>query len=108
MSLALKPSLLICDEITSALDVVSGEIVLDYISKIRKETGCAVLMVTHDLAQAYRRTDRIYVMQEGEIVEEGFPEQIRCHHKHPYTKKLCACLLSLPGEDEIASGKRVI
>ncbi|MGD6831069.1 ABC transporter ATP-binding protein [Sutcliffiella halmapala] len=108
MSLALQPSLLICDEITSALDVVSGELVLDYISKIRKETGCAVLMVTHDLAQAYRRTDRIYVMQEGEIVEEGLPEQIRCHHKHPYTKKLCACLLSLPEKEALATRKRVI
>ncbi|RBW68827.1 ABC transporter ATP-binding protein [Bacillus taeanensis] len=99
MILALKPSLLICDEVTTALDVINGEKVLNYIDKVCQETGCAVLMITHDLAQAYKRTDRLYVMQQGEIVEEGFPEQIRCHHKHPYTKKLCACLLSLPKAD---------
>ncbi|TYS68242.1 ABC transporter ATP-binding protein [Sutcliffiella horikoshii] len=99
MSLALKPSLLICDEVTTALDVMSGEKVLDYIEKMSKETGCAVLMITHDLTQAYKRTDRIYVMEQGEIVETGTPEVIRCHHQHPYTKKLCGCLLALPGEE---------
>jgi peptide/nickel transport system ATP-binding protein len=99
MILALRPSLIICDEVTTALDVINGEKVLDYIDKVRQETGCAVLMITHDLAQAYKRTDRLYVMQHGEIVEDGLPEQIRCHHKHPYTKKLCSCLLSLPKAD---------
>ncbi|MGD6994112.1 ABC transporter ATP-binding protein [Sutcliffiella horikoshii] len=98
MSLALKPSLLICDEVTTALDVMSGEKVLDYIEKMRKETGCAVLLITHDLTQAYKRTDRIYVMEQGEIVESGTPEVIRCNHQHPYTKKLCGCVLALPGE----------
>ncbi|WP_332631932.1 ABC transporter ATP-binding protein [Halalkalibacter flavus] len=97
-AISLKPSLLICDEMTTALDVMNGEKVLHYIDKVRKETGCAVLMITHDLAQAYKRTDRMYVMNQGEIVEEGLPEQIRCHHQHPYTKKLCSCLLALPGE----------
>lgn len=99
LALALKPKLLICDEITTALDVMTGEAVLDAIEKVRKETGCAVLFITHDLVQAYKRTDHIYVMQNGRIVEEGSPEQIRCDHQHPYTKKLCSCLLSLPGEN---------
>jgi peptide/nickel transport system ATP-binding protein len=106
MALALKPALLICDEITTALDVMSGEKVLRYIDQVRKETGCAVLMVTHDLAQAYKRTDRMYVMHQGGIVEEGLPEEIRCHHKHPYTKKLCSCLLALP-EDPSVQKERV-
>ncbi|WP_078596377.1 ABC transporter ATP-binding protein [Evansella clarkii] len=101
MVLALKPALVICDEMTTALDVMNGEKVLNYLEEVRKETGCAILMITHDLALAYKRTDRIYVMQQGEIVEEGLPEQIRCQHQHPYTKKLCACLLSLPGENFI-------
>lgn len=108
MTLALKPSLLVCDEVTTALDVMSGEKVLHYIDKVRNETGCTVLMITHDLAQAYKRTDRMYVMHEGQIVEEGDPEQIRCHHRHPYTKKLCSCLLSLPGEKAIDINERVI
>ncbi|WP_246017872.1 ABC transporter ATP-binding protein [Mesobacillus subterraneus] len=101
MSLALKPDLIICDEMTTALDVMSGERVLDYIDQIRNKTGCSVLMITHDLALAYKRTDRMYVMNQGEIVEEGLPEQIRCHHKHPYTKKLCSCLLALPAKKSI-------
>ncbi|MFC0558891.1 ABC transporter ATP-binding protein [Halalkalibacter alkalisediminis] len=107
MALVLRPSLLICDEITTALDVMNGEKVLNYINQIRQETGCAVLMITHDLAQAYKRTDRMYVMHQGEIVEEGLPEQIRCHHKHPYTKKLCSCLLSLPEEQSVRN-ERVV
>ncbi|MBM7661817.1 peptide/nickel transport system ATP-binding protein [Bacillus mesophilus] len=98
LALALRPSLIICDEMTTALDVISGEKVLDYIDQLRKETGCAVLMITHDLTLAYKRADRIYVMNQGEIVEEGFSEEIRCYHKHPYTKKLCSCLLTLPNE----------
>lgn len=106
-ALALKPSLLICDEITTALDVMSGEKVLNYIDYIRKQTECAVLLITHDLTQAFKYTDRIYVMNEGEIVEEGHPEKVRCHHKHPYTKKLCSCLLSLPLEDELVIYERV-
>ncbi len=107
MALALRPDLLICDEITTALDVMNGEKVLSYIDQVRKETGCAVLLITHDLAQAYKRTDRIYVMHQGEIVEEGLPEQIRCHHQHPYTKKLCSCLLSLPGEEALIQNNKV-
>ncbi|GGG08932.1 ABC transporter ATP-binding protein [Paenibacillus abyssi] len=106
MSLALKPDLIICDEMTTALDVMNSERVLHYIDYIRQNTGCSILMITHDLTLAYKRTDRIYVMSQGEIVEEGLPEQIRCHHKHPYTKKLCSCLLSLP-EAESLQQKRV-
>ena len=106
MSLALKPSLLICDEVTTAIDVMSGEKVLDYIEKMRKETDCAVLMITHDLTQAYKRTDKIYVMEHGEIVECGTPEVIRCHHQHPYTKKLCGCVLALPGEEIVVESTR--
>jgi len=101
LALALRPKLLICDEITTALDVMTGEAVLNAIEKVRKETGCAVLFITHDLVQAYKRADHIYVMQNGRIVEEGSPEQIRCEHQHPYTKKLCSCLLSLPGENHL-------
>lgn len=107
LALALKPSLLICDEITTALDVINGEKVLQSIDRLRKETGCAVLMITHDLALAYKRADRMYVMNQGEIVEEGSSEKIRCYHKHPYTKKLCSCLLSLPNEVDFIQKERV-
>ncbi|MCZ0703080.1 peptide/nickel transport system ATP-binding protein [Natronobacillus azotifigens] len=108
MTLALKPELIICDEMTTALDVITGEKVLNYLAKVQKETGCAVLIITHDLAQAYKHTNRIYVMQQGRIVEEGLSEEVRCHHKHPYTKKLCSCLLALPGEDLITTASQVM
>jgi peptide/nickel transport system ATP-binding protein len=101
LALALKPSLLICDEVTTSLDVMTGESVLDAIEKVRIKTGCGVLFITHDLVQAYKRTDRIYVMQNGRIVEEGSPDRILCKHQHPYTKRLCSCLLSLPGERDL-------
>ncbi|ARK30872.1 ABC transporter ATP-binding protein [Halalkalibacter krulwichiae] len=107
MALALKPALLICDEITTALDVLNGEKVLHYLDQLRNETGCSVLMITHDLTKAYKWTDRMYVMQQGEIVEEGLPEEIRCHHKHPYTKKLCSCLLALPEDPSIKKERLV-
>lgn len=106
MTLAIKPRLLICDEITTALDLMNGEKVLRYIDKVRKETDCAVLMITHDLAKAYKWSDRIHVMYEGVIVEEGSSERIRCNHQHPYTKKLCSCLLSLPGERQLSTSER--
>ncbi|APH03527.1 ABC transporter ATP-binding protein [Bacillus weihaiensis] len=75
MALALKPSLLICDEVTTALDAKNGEKVLDYVDYLRKTTGCAVLMITHDLEEAYTRADRLYVMSDGEIVKEEFVSQ---------------------------------
>ena len=107
MTLALKPNILICDEVTTALDLMNGERVLKYIDKARKETDCAVLMITHDLAQAYKWSDRIHVMYEGEIVENGPTEQIRFHHQHPYTKKLCSSLLSLPKERQASTTEGV-
>lgn len=98
MTLALRPNILICDEVTTALDLMNGERVLKYIDQARRETECAVLMITHDLAQAYKWSDRIHVMDQGAIVEDGPTEQIRFHHQHPYTRKLCSSLLSLPKE----------
>lgn len=108
LALALKPGLIICDEITTALDVISGERVLSYIEKLRKETGCAVLMITHDLAQAYKHADRIYVMEKGKIVESGLAMDVRYAHQHPYTKKLCESLLALPGEQHQHSPDQVV
>nr|WP_236838889.1 ABC transporter ATP-binding protein [Caldalkalibacillus salinus] len=99
MALALKPSLLICDEITTALDVMNAEKVMNYIDQVQRETGCAVLLITHDLAQAYRRTNRMCVMHQGQIVEKGVPVQIRDNPQHPYTKRLSTSLLALPEEE---------
>ncbi|WP_026673273.1 ATP-binding cassette domain-containing protein [Alkalihalobacterium bogoriense] len=94
--LALKPKLLICDEVTTALDVMSGEKVLQAIHEVKNETGCGVLFITHDLVQAFKHTSRLYVMKEGTIIEEGKTEKIRYQPSHSYTKQLCSSLLLLP------------
>ncbi|TKD72642.1 ABC transporter ATP-binding protein [Pseudalkalibacillus hwajinpoensis] len=107
MTLALRPNMLICDEVTTALDLMNGEKVLKYIDKARRETDCAVMMITHDLAQAYKWSDRMHVMYQGAIVEDGPTEQIRFHHQHPYTRKLCSSLLSLPKERKASSAEGV-
>ncbi|ADC51421.1 oligopeptide ABC transporter ATP-binding protein [Alkalihalophilus pseudofirmus OF4] len=92
----LKPSLLICDEATSALDMISGEIVLDYLERVQKQTNCAVLYITHDLTQAYKRADYIYIMNEGTVIEEGPSSKIKESPQHHYTKQLNSSILPLP------------
>ncbi|WP_347553170.1 ABC transporter ATP-binding protein (plasmid) [Pseudalkalibacillus hwajinpoensis] len=103
----LTPSLILCDEVTTALDVISGEIVMDDLEKTCKETGSALLLITHDLSEAFRRADRIYVMHKGEIVEQGPTDKIKEYPSHPYTKKLFSSLLSLPVNVE-AERRRVL
>ncbi|WEG18846.1 ABC transporter ATP-binding protein [Alkalihalophilus pseudofirmus] len=95
----LKPSLLICDEATSALDMISGEIVLDYLERVQIETNCAVLYITHDLTQAYKRADYIYIMKEGTVIEEGPSSKIKESPQHYYTKQLNSAVLPLPSNE---------
>ncbi|WP_368505397.1 ATP-binding cassette domain-containing protein [Alkalihalophilus sp. As8PL] len=106
--MALQPSFIICDEVTTALDVINGEKVMNYIDMIRKKTNCGVLMITHDLTQAFKRTDRLYVMSQGEIVEEGPTKKIRRLPTHAYTKSLYASLLPLPDKQKETSARRVV
>ena len=91
-ALALKPSLLIADEPTSAL-VVSGQAkVLELFKKLQVEIGFACLFITHDLAVVDMLADRIMVMHKGKIVEHGDADQIMQHPQNPYTQKLLASL----------------
>ena len=89
------PRLVIADEPTTALDVsVQAQIVLLF-DRIRREHGCAVLLVTHDLGVAASIADRIAVMYAGRLCEVGPAADVLAHPSHPYTKALLAARLSM-------------
>ncbi|MEY8802529.1 ABC transporter ATP-binding protein [Leisingera sp. XS_AS12] len=90
MALANKPDILIADEPTTALDVTIQAQILDLLAELKKSEGMGLLFITHDLAIVRRIADRVCVMKNGEIVEEGPAAEIFAAPKHPYTQKLLA------------------
>lgn len=88
LALLLKPDLLIADEPTSALDSISSFKTLELLAELQKETGCAILFITHDLGHVKKHADRVLVMKEGGIIEQGEKNQLLMHPVNPYTKDL--------------------
>jgi len=89
-AIALQPQLLICDEATSALDVSVQAQIIELLAKLVKELKMSLLFISHDLALVSSFCDRVVVMYEGKIVEEGRTAQVIHCPRDPYTK----CLLS--------------
>ncbi|CAG9622747.1 ABC transporter ATP-binding protein [Sutcliffiella rhizosphaerae] len=87
-ALLLSPDLIIADEITTALDSVSGHHVLELLASKQKETGCTILFITHDWRHVRRYADRLAIMKDGNIVEKGSKHRILDHPSHQYTKEL--------------------
>jgi microcin C transport system ATP-binding protein len=88
MALACRPKLLLADEPTTALDVSMRGQILDLLDTLQRETGTAVLMITHDLNLVQRFADRVAVMERGHVVEHGPVQQVLSQPQHPYTRKL--------------------
>ncbi|MBW5936175.1 dipeptide ABC transporter ATP-binding protein [Klebsiella michiganensis] len=92
IAIALKPDLIIADEPTSALDVTVQKRILDLLDTLRRESGTAVLFVTHDLALAAERADRLLVFRHGEIQEQGATGDVIRTPQHTYTRQLLSDL----------------
>ncbi|MGV9818022.1 dipeptide ABC transporter ATP-binding protein [Nocardia xishanensis] len=98
IALACGPELIIADEPTSALDATVARRVLDRLAERIAARGTAVLLITHDLAMAAERADRLVVLNGGEVVESGPTAEILAAPRHPYTKRLLSSAPSLaPG-----------
>jgi peptide/nickel transport system ATP-binding protein len=97
MALAGGPDLLVADEPTTALDVTIQAQILELLARIRRETGMALVLISHDLGVIAGTCDRVCVMYAGRIVEESFADGLFEAPLHPYTQGLLAALPSLEG-----------
>ena len=95
MALACEPRLLIADEPTTALDVTIQAEILALIDRLKRETGTAVMFITHDMAVVAQMADRVVVMYRGNKVEEGTVEDIFENPQHDYTKALLSAVPKL-------------
>lgn len=101
-----SPELLLADEPTSALDVSVQKQVLDQLQSLVSETGTAVLFITHDLAVAADRAERVVVLQNGQVREEGRVASVLGRPAHQYTRELLSAAPFLRGAEEIAERTR--
>jgi microcin C transport system ATP-binding protein len=100
MALACQPRLLLADEPTTALDVTLRGQILDLLGELQQRNGMAVLLITHDLNLVRKFADRVAVMENGRIVEQGAVAEVFARPQHPYTRKL---IDSKPQRDGLAA-----
>ncbi|WP_368668778.1 ABC transporter ATP-binding protein [Sporosarcina sp. 6E9] len=92
-SILVRPKLLICDEIVSNLDRLIQKEIIDLLIDINRETGMAILFIAHDLKVVTYMCDRIYVMKNGEIIDESSKVNDKFTFSHPYSNKLFQAML---------------
>lgn len=98
-ALAMEPDILICDEPVSALDVSTQAQVLDLLDRLKKEFALTMLFVSHDLGVIHHVSDRVLVLNEGQIVEEGPVDAVFHTPRDPYTRALLDALPRIPERD---------
>lgn len=115
MAMCCHPSLLICDEPTTALDVTVQKAILDLIRELQREQNMGVIFITHDLGVVGEVADRVAIMYKGSIVEQNDVHSIFRQPEHPYTKALISCRpalhpkgVALPVVADFLSGKENI
>jgi len=104
MALACDPRLIIADEPTTALDVTIQAQILELMDKLRRDTGTAVLLITHDLGVVAETAEHVVVMYAGRMVEEADARELFTNPLHPYTRGL---MRSIPGVSEIGERERL-
>ena len=96
MAIALRPALLVADEPTTALDVTTQAQVLNLLTRLAREDGMGMLLITHDLAVVSGLADRLTIMRRGEVVETGETRAVLRARSHPYTRDLLAASTHRP------------
>ncbi|WP_250445568.1 ABC transporter ATP-binding protein, partial [Actinotalea sp. C106] len=96
-ALAPRPDVVVCDEPVSALDVSVQAQVLDLLTDLQRSLGVAYLFISHDLGVIHHLSDRVLVMKDGRVVEEGATEAVLTAPRHEYTRRLLSALPALPG-----------
>ena len=99
MAMINKPRLLIADEPTTALDAVTEREIVELIRRLAKENGTAVIFISHDLGVLRALCDRVMIMRDGKVVEEGATEQVFEHPERTYTKNLMKAAVKGPKEE---------
>lgn len=89
-ALAAEPKVLICDEATSALDVTVQKQVIELLRDLKEEKGLSYVFICHNLGLVQQFCDRLFVMKDGKVVEEGLPDEVIMHPKEAYTRMLVA------------------
>jgi peptide/nickel transport system ATP-binding protein len=102
LALACDPELIICDEPTTALDVMMQAQILELLEHLRREFGLSMILITHDLSVLAETCDRVAIMYGGQVAEMGDIADVYARPEHPYTRRLLAAFPTVGGPRELA------